>query len=86
LICGCCNSNSSSNNSNSKSELDHHKFANGCKHGEGYKSVQKNFNEDDDKGGVETNYPNIIIIITIIIIIIIIIIIMRKRKMKIQKF
>jgi hypothetical protein len=23
------------------------------------------FNEDDDKGGVETNYPNIIIIIII---------------------
>jgi hypothetical protein len=23
-------------------KLDHHKFANGCKHGQGYKSVQKN--------------------------------------------
>ncbi len=41
-------------------KLDHHKFANGCKHGGRLQICAEKFNEDD-KGGVKTNYPNIII-------------------------
>jgi hypothetical protein len=46
-------------------KLDHHKFANGSKHGGRLQICAEKFNEDD-KGGVETNYPIIIIIIIII--------------------